>query len=280
MISNARMYSITPTVGAMWRQIFESIAGRASVPLKWLEHGQPAPIEDLWRRDDLGAVFMCGLPYVRSVPRPAIVAAPVPSPDSFRSQPQYWSEFVVRADSGFEVIEDTFGHRMAFTTMGSQSGCLAALFYLMAAGGHGALYKEVIQPRITPLGALTAVIDGLADVAPIDSYSFSLLEKFAPQLTSQVKIVAQTAPTAISPIVASQPVPRSLESEFLEAHKNGVTGALMATLQLERFTSVDPGEYDILMRSFDAATTYWHEHPFASSVHPAFAELATGPLRV
>jgi ABC-type phosphate/phosphonate transport system substrate-binding protein len=279
MISNARMYSITPTVGAMWRQIFEGIAGRASVPLKWLEHVPPAPIEDLWRRDDLGAVFMCGLPYVRSVPRPAIVAAPVPSPGSFKGQPQYWSEFVVRADSGFEVIEDTFGHRIAFTTMGSQSGCLAALFYLMAAGGKGALYREVIQPRITPLGALTAVIDGLADVAPIDAYSFSLLEKFAPQLTSQVKVVERTAPTAIPPIVASRSVPSSLESAFLEAHKNGVTGALMATLQLERFTSVDPGAYDILMRRFDAAITYWHEHPFASSVHPAFAELATGPLK-
>ena len=58
---------------------------------------------------------MCGLPYSRAEPRPALVAAPVPSPADFHGQPLYWSELVVRADSGFELIEDTFGHRMAFT---------------------------------------------------------------------------------------------------------------------------------------------------------------------
>ena len=279
MIANARMYCVTPAVEALWRQLFVAIADHAAVPLSWLEHVPPAPIEDLWRRGDLGAVFMCGLPYARSVPRPALVAAPVPSQPAFRGQPQYWSEFVVRADSGFELIEDTFGHRIALTTLGSQSGCLAALFFLMAAGTSGALYREVIPPCVTPLRALTAVVDGLADVAPIDAYSLSLMEKYTPELTSQLRVIARTAPTAIPPIVASQPVASSLESAFLEAHKNASTGAIMATLQLARFSPADPASYDVLTRRFDAALTFWHEHPFASVVHPAFAELATGPLR-
>jgi ABC-type phosphate/phosphonate transport system substrate-binding protein len=156
-----------------------------------------APITELWGRQDLGAVFMCGLPYSRSVPRPAIVAAPVPSPPDFHGQPQYWSELVVRADSRFEVIEDTFGRRIALTAMESQSGCLAALYYLMAfaAGGSTSLYREVIEPRVTPLGAMTAVIEGLADVAPIDSYAFSLARQYMPELTSQLRTVARTPPT-------------------------------------------------------------------------------------
>jgi ABC-type phosphate/phosphonate transport system substrate-binding protein len=193
-------------------------------------------------------------------------------------EPQYWSELVVRADSGFELIEDTFGHRMAFTAPDSQSGCFAALYFLMAAGGSGPLYREVIAPRVTPLGALTAVVEGVADVAPIDSYAFSLLQVFRPELTSQLRIVARTAPTAIPPLVASQPVSASLESAFLEAHKNTSMTDLMTPLQLARFVRPDPGKYDVLKRRFDAATTFWRQHPIAATVHPAFAGLAAGPL--
>jgi ABC-type phosphate/phosphonate transport system substrate-binding protein len=272
------MYSLAPAAGQAWQRLLFAISEAAGVSLTYVEHQQPAPIGELWRREDLGAVFMCGLPYARSVPRPAIVAAPVPSPPDFQGQPQYWSELVVRADSRFHLIQDTFGHRIALTAMDSQSGCLAALYYLMAAGAKGSLYREVIEPRVTPLGAMTAVVEGLADVAPIDSYAFSLAQQYMPELTSQLRTVARTSPTAIPPIVSSGPVQPSLESAFLEAHKNTSMAPLMADLQLERFVRPDLEAYDVLKRRFDAAITFWRQHPFACSVHPAFAELATGPL--
>jgi ABC-type phosphate/phosphonate transport system substrate-binding protein len=278
VIANARMYSVLPSAGESWRQLLAAISEAAGASLTYVEHPQPAPISDLWRREDMGAVFMCGLPFARSVPRPAIVAAPVPSPPAFHGQPQYWSELVVRADSSFELIEDTFGHRIALTAMESQSGCLAALYYLMAAGKTGALYREVIEPRVTPLGAMTAVIEGLADVAPVDSFAFSLAQQYIPKLTSQLRIVARTAATPIPPIVSSRPVQPSLESAFLEAHTNTSMAPLMANLQLERFVRPDADAYDLLKRRFDAAITFWRQHPFACSVHPAFSELATGPL--
>jgi ABC-type phosphate/phosphonate transport system substrate-binding protein len=125
---------------------------------------------------------------------------------------------------------------------------------------------------------MTAVIEGLADVAPIDSYAFSLARRYMPELTSQLRTVARTSPTAIPPIVSSRPVQPSLESAFLEAHKNASMAPLMADLQLERFVRPDLEGYDLLKRRFDAAITFWRHHPFACSVHPAFAELAAGPL--
>jgi ABC-type phosphate/phosphonate transport system substrate-binding protein len=273
MIANARMYSVTPAVGDLWRRLFGAIAAEAGVLLDWIEHGAPAPINDLWSREDLGAVFMCGLPYSRSLPRPALVAAPVPSPVGFEGRPQYWSELVVRADSEFQTVEETFGHRIALTTMESQSGCLAALYFLMPAGGHRALYREVIAPQITPVGAAQAVIQGLAEIAPVDSFAFALLNRHSPELTSQLRVIGRTASTAIPPLVASRPVPASLETAFLEAHKNTSMAALMTDLQLERFARPDPVGYDLLRRRFEAAVAFWHQHAFANSVHPAFAEL-------
>lgn len=276
MISNARMYSLVPAAGQAWQRLFEAVAANAHLPLTYGEHNAPKPISELWGRQDLGAVFMCGLPFARSVPRPTLVAVPIPSPPDFQAQPQYWSELVVRADSDFEAIEDTFGHRIALTTMESQSGCLALLYHLMPFGGARALYQTLIDPRLTPLGAMTAVVEGLADIAPIDSFAFSLAAQYIPELTSQLRVAGRTVPTPIPPIVSSGPVPSSLESAFLEAHNNPSMTPLLADLQLARFLRPDPETYDVLRRRFDAAMTYWRQHPFACSAHPAFAELATG----
>src|SRR3979409_1155456 len=112
---------------------------------------------------------------------------------------------VVRKDSGFHTIEDTFGGRIALTVPDSQSGCLAALYYLMTAADRFPPYREVITPKVTPLGAMSAVIEGAADVAPIDSYAFCLLQKYRWDLTSQLRTVARTARTPIPPLVASGP---------------------------------------------------------------------------
>jgi ABC-type phosphate/phosphonate transport system substrate-binding protein len=178
---------------------------------------------------------------------------------------------VVRKDSGFQTIEDTFGGRIALTVPDSQSGCLAALYYLMTVADRFPLYGEVITPRVTPLGAMSAVIEGAADVAPIDSYAFCLLQKYRRDLTSQLRSVGRTAPTPIPPLVSSSAGMEQLQAAFLEAHRIPALAALMAGLLLDRFVRPDPASYDALRLNFETATRYWRSHPLAATVHPAFA---------
>ena len=209
MIANARMYSVSPEAAALWRALLAALIETSGSSIAVIDHPEPTPLEELWRRNDKGAVFMCGLPYARAASRPVLLAAPVPSPPEFAGAAQYWSDLVVRRDSDFGAIEQTFGQRIAFTVPESQSGCVAALTYLMSLhrsqtpNRDAPLYRELIAPTITPLGALTAVVDGAADVAPIDSYALRLLELYRPELTSQVRVIAQTMPTPIPPLVAS-----------------------------------------------------------------------------
>jgi ABC-type phosphate/phosphonate transport system substrate-binding protein len=270
MIANARMYSVSPQAARLWRELLSAIIRHSGLDIALLEHGEPAPIERLWERTDKAAVFMCGLPFSRSTPRPELIAAPVPSPSAFRGLPQYWSELVVRNDGALQTIEDTFGGRIALTVPDSQSGCLAALYYLMAKPQKFPPYREVITPRITPLGAMSAVIDGAAEVAPIDSYAYSLLQKYRPDLTSQLRVVGRTVPTPIPPLVASHAGLDGLRAAFLEAHEIRALQPLMADLLLERFVLPDPAAYDALRLNYAAATQYWREHPLAASVHATF----------
>jgi ABC-type phosphate/phosphonate transport system substrate-binding protein len=275
LIANARMYSVSAQVADLWRRLLLGVGREAGMDLEMVEHAAPAPLEELWQRQDQAAVFMCGLPFARGRAvggncTSQIIAAPVPSPADFRGMPIYWSELVVRSDSRFATIADTFGGRIAFTVAQSQSGYAAPLRFLAQGPGPEPRYGEVVAPCVTPLNALRAVIDGAADVAPIDSYAFALLERHCPHLTSEVRSVARTEPTPIPPLVASPGSFAALQAAFLEAHRNDALREVMQALLLERFVLPDPVAYDKLDVGFTESLAFWRLHRIASIVHPAF----------
>jgi ABC-type phosphate/phosphonate transport system substrate-binding protein len=276
MIANARMYSVTPPVAALWRSLLGTILAGTDTRVEIVDHAPPAPISELWQRPDKAAVFMCGLPWSLAAPQPGLVAAPVPSPETFAGQPCYWSDIVVRADSPIQAIEQTFGQRLALTTPESQSGYAALLHALIPFGGSAPLYREIIEPRFTPLGALTAVIERKAEVAPIDSYAFALLSKHAPDLTAQVRVIMRTEPTAIPVLVASGPASSAITAAFLQAHEVPAAAPLMGQLLIDRFARPESGAYDALKERFQTMAAFWRRHPLAEKAHPLFAaELAT-----
>ncbi len=271
MIANARMYSVTPEVGALWRRLLAAVLGRADPAVEIVDHAPPAPIAELWARPDKSAVFMCGLPQSLAAPRPALVAAPVPSPSAYRGRACYWTDLVVRADSGFETLEQTFGHRLALTSPESQSGYAAPLHALMAHAGTAPLYREVVAPVFTPMGALRAVIDGHADVAPLDSYALALMRRHAPDLVAQVRVVASTEPTAVPAFVASGAASPAVVEAFLAADRQADSRTLMEPLLLTRFERPDAAGYDALRQRFETMRAFWRSHPLAETIHSTFA---------
>ena len=278
MIANARMYAMDVQATELWRALLRAVTAQAGLNVEVIEHAPPAAIDDLWRRTDMAAVFMCGLPYSRSDPKPTLIAAPVPAAADFAGRPEYWSEVVVRSDSRFYDLESTFGGKLCLTALNSQSGYAAALQHLMAfdvarsskGGARSPLYREIAAPAITPLGAVTAVVAGTADVAPIDAYAYRLLQKHRGDLTSKLRTVARTARTPIPPLVASIEGATALRAAFTAAHRDSALTILMAGLELSHFVTPDPRDYDALRINFESATAYWRAHALAEIVHPAF----------
>jgi ABC-type phosphate/phosphonate transport system substrate-binding protein len=278
MIANARMYAVGAQAAELWRALLSTVSAQAGLNVEVIEHAPPAAIDDLWRRSDMAAVFMCGLPYSRADPKPTLIAAPVPAAAEFAGRPEYWSELVVRIDSPFYDLESTLGGKICLTAPNSQSGYAAALQCLMAfdvardnkAGARPPLYREITAPAVTPLGAVTAVVAGTADVAPIDAYAYRLLQKYRGDLTSKLRTVAHTARTPIPPLVASIEGATGLRAAFTAAHRDPALKVLLAGLELSHFVTPDPRDYDALRIGFESATAYWREHALAEIVHPAF----------
>src|SRR6184192_3742566 len=220
-VASARMYSWSPTLTAAWRRMLQWVADRAGGGLKVLELADPYPLEELWARDDLGCVFMCGYPWAMRAERPHLLAAPVPSPPRYGGRPIYFTDFVVRADSAYRTLEDTFGGRLAYSIEHSHSGYNAARFHLLAyrRPDRPTFYRQLVGPLIRQTPVIEAVIEGRADVGPVNGYALDLLHRHGDARAKRVRVVATTVAAPSAPLVASPMVD--------EAARERLTGALL-----------------------------------------------------
>ena len=252
-VASARMYSWSPTLTAAWRRLLEWVAERSGGALKVLELADPYPLEELWAREDLGCVFMCGYPWAMRAERPHLLAAPVPSPPRYRDRPIYFTDFIVREDSPFQTLEDTFGGCIAYSIEHSHSGYNAARFHLLAhrQADRPTLYAKVLGPLHRQLPVIDAVLDGRADVGPVDAYGLDLLRRHGAERAKRVRVVATTLPAPSAPLVASPGVDADTRARLVEAllaaHAAPELAATLDELLIARFVPADAEAFDVML---------------------------------
>ena len=165
------------------------LARESNVDLRVIDHKFPAPLAELWSRPDLGCAFMCGFPYRLAQHPPKPVAAPLPAG---AGKPIYATRLVVRADSAFDTLQDTFGGRLGFTVEDSHSGYNALRHHLLPyRQQRGAnLYCESVGPLTTPRRVIDALLAGAIDVGPLDGYAMDLMLRHDPGLVKQLRTIA------------------------------------------------------------------------------------------
>jgi ABC-type phosphate/phosphonate transport system substrate-binding protein len=253
LVANARMYAITPASAAAWLRLFAWLAENSGVPLEPVAHAFPAPLNELWARRDLGAVFICGYPYMLGGKRQQILAVPVPAPARYAGRPVYMTDFVVAADSRFRRLEDTFGRRIGYTVDDSHSGCNAPRRHLLRyrTPERPQLYAGSVGPLYTPRKVIEAVLAGEIDVGPVDGYNLDILRRHEPELVARLRVVATTDPAPIPLLAAGPDCPpeaaAALRRALLAFGTAPETADLRDALCLSHFTAARPEDYDLTL---------------------------------
>ncbi len=218
-ISNARMYSVTPAVEALWQDLLARIGQMAEVPLTYMPYPAPQPLETLWARPDLGCVFMCGYPIALKLADVVPIAAPIPSAAWAGGKALYRTDLIVRRDSPFQTLEQTFGGVAGWTVDHSHSGFNAFRHHLLAyrTSARPKLYAEMRGNLVTARKILDSVLDGSIDVGPLDAYWHALIAKHLPDLTKDIRVVASTDLAPIPAFVASQHMPAAQVQRLRES---------------------------------------------------------------
>jgi ABC-type phosphate/phosphonate transport system substrate-binding protein len=250
MLANARMYSVTPASKAAWTRLFNWVIERADVDVQLVEHEPPRLLADLWERDDLGAVMMCGLPLSRRAVRPVILAQPLPSLPRYAGRAVYCTDIVVGVNSPCKTLEDTFGRRAGYTLKDSQSGYYAFRHHLMTA--HPAQrepYASIAGGLMNARGVIKAIAENRIDVGPLDGYVHDLIRHTEPEYAAQVRIIATTDPTPMPAVIATAPMAPSEVTRMRDAFKAAIATAELAAereaLLLADFLVPDAAVYQV-----------------------------------
>jgi ABC-type phosphate/phosphonate transport system substrate-binding protein len=257
MIASARMYSWSPSAAAAWHRLLDWIAKTAGVDLRVLDQSDPTPLDDVWKRDDMGCVFMCGYPWALRGDRPTLLASPVPSPPRYGGRAVYVTDFIVRADGPHRTLEDTFGGSIAYSTEHSHSAYNAPRFHLLkyVTPARRTLYRAVLGPYVRQRPIIDAVIKGDADVAAVDGYALDLMRRHDPDAAAKVRVVATTVPAPSPPLVASPSLAATDRERLIETLVSAHRGAraLLDDVLLLRFARVAPADFDVFLERDRAA---------------------------
>jgi len=269
LVANARMYSTgAAQAGDAWTSLLNWVVARADAPLEVLDYPPPKPLDALWARGDLGCTFMCGLPYARD-PRPLTpIIAPVVRGARYAGQPIYFTDIVVRTDSPYRSLEDTFGRRVGYTVHHSQSGYVALrehlLPYRLKVGAT--LYKEVVGPLYGARDVVDALLAGRIDVGPLDSYVLDLVRHLQPDTGAKLRTIATTRAAPIPLFVATAPIGAdlvgNLQAAFRSAARAEDLKAERDMLLIADFVIPEREPYQALRARAEAAAAYpdvWQE---------------------
>ena len=251
-VVNARMYSVTAECKADWHRVLGWALRRADLDWPIVDFDAPAPLSQLWARDDLGAAMMCGLPFALHMPRPTLIAAPLPSAAHYGGEPVYCTDIVVAADSPHRTIDATFGGIVGYTLADSMSGAVALREFLLPlrAARGSRLYRGAVGGLINARGVIDAIVSGRIDVGPLDSYSHDLLRRYDPTLAAQVRTIASTPMRPIPPLVATASIApaalKRLRDALLGTRRASELADTMSRLQLAGFAVPDAAGYDVL----------------------------------
>ncbi len=266
-IMNARMYAVTAPVEELWRTLLVNITRAAGVELSYLPYPAPQPLEQLWTRADLGAVFMCGYPIAQQLAPVVPIAAPIPRAPWANGRAVYRTDLIVRADAPYRSLEDTFGGRAGWTVAHSHSGFNALRHHLLA-------YRTPLRPKlyahmqgelVTARNVLDSVRAGRLDVGPLDAYWHLLLAHHAPELTAGVRVLASTALAPMPAFVAAADTPPELvarlQAAFVAAAGQDWFAPLAGELLLTGFMPVTRETFAPLLEWERLARTAGYEQP-------------------
>ncbi|HVO47049.1 MAG TPA: PhnD/SsuA/transferrin family substrate-binding protein [Steroidobacteraceae bacterium] len=266
-IANARMYAVTPEVEVTWQELLSNVAREADAELAYVRYPAPAPLEEFWSRPDLGAVFMCGYPVALKLAAVTPIASPIPRAAWAGGRAVYRSDLIVREDSSYRTLADTFGGRAGWTVSHSQSGFNAFRYTLLGhrTADRPSLYREMKGNLITARNVLDSVREGRLDIGPLDAYWHMLIARHAPNLTSGVRVLTSTPLTPMPPFVAAAGAPpelvRRLRESFLGARSRSWFSRCAEVLMLDGFAAVDAGTFEPLLEWDRAAKQAGYELP-------------------
>jgi phosphonate transport system substrate-binding protein len=209
----------------------------------------PLPGDDPFQRGEADVGFMCApsLLLLRAATTPSIELIPVATvwvDRRAKGRPVYFSDVVVRADSGIDSFDQLRAQTWAHNDDRSLSGWHSALQRLRAVPDSARFFSKTIASG-SHLESLRLVTEGLADGAAIDSNVLIMERAQHPELRPRLRVIESWGPWPIQPaVVRALPdeIKRRIAGHLTDLHA-GAAAAALDGIPFERFAPITYDDY-------------------------------------
>jgi phosphonate transport system substrate-binding protein len=210
----------------------------------------PLPGDDPFAREGADVGFMCApsLLLLRAENNPSIEllpVAPVWADERTDGRPVYFSDVVVRADSGIDSFDQLRGRTWAYNDDRSLSGWHSALHRLSWVREGTEFFSETVASG-SHLESLRLVTEGLVDAAAIDSNVLIMERAQSLEHRTSLRVIESWGPWPIQPVTVRASLPDEVKTQIaalLSTMHTSVPATALAGIPFERFAAITYEDY-------------------------------------
>lgn len=251
-----------PNADGMVSQIAEYLSKRLRISIQVVTGGNWQDREQALFSGEIQIGWVCGLPYVvemqKPVPSLELLTAQVMSGVRYGGKPVYFSDVVVRADSGLNKFEDLRGKQWAYNEPHSHSGYNITRYMLAKKGINGEFFSKSIQAG-SHERALRLLLRGKIDATALDSTVLETELSTNPELSRQTRVVESWGPSPIPPWVFHRSLDKKLvfelRNEMIQMSKDDEGKAILNHGRISGFVAVNDHDYDEIREMYKIGST-------------------------
>jgi phosphonate transport system substrate-binding protein len=210
----------------------------------------PLPGDDPFHRGEADVGFMCApsLLLLRAANSPSVELIPVAmvwADQRANGRPVYFSDVVVRADSGIDSFDQLRARTWAYNDDRSLSGWHSALQRLRDVPSGSEFFSKRVASG-SHLESLRLVTEGAIDAAAIDSNALIIQRARNPGTRMGLRVIESWGPWPIQPAVARASLPEEVKNQVaahLGALHTDVSAAAFEGIPFERFAPITYDDY-------------------------------------
>ncbi|WP_164009380.1 PhnD/SsuA/transferrin family substrate-binding protein [Pyxidicoccus trucidator] len=239
----------------VYSKLADWLAGQLGRQVEFVSGFSYGTISEMIDDGAVDAAFICGYPYVlkQDGPDPTIdvLAAPVMKAPRYGNQPLYFSDLIVRSDSGFRRFEDLKGATLVYNEESSNSGYNMPRSFLIERGLTEGFFGKVLRSG-SHEESIRMVASGEADASFVDSLVLDYDRELHFGSAADVRVLMSLGPEAIPPVVVSTTMEPELRRRmgFALTHMHEDAGGrqILDEALISRFEPVEDAHYDGIRR--------------------------------
>jgi phosphonate transport system substrate-binding protein len=207
----------------------------------------PLPGDDPFQRNEADVGFMCApsLVLLRALDHPSVElvpVAPVWADERTKGLPVYFSDVVVRADSGIGSFDLLQGRTWAYNDERSLSGWHSVRQRARAVATETEFFSSAVASG-SHLESLRLLMQGRVDAAAIDSNVLTMERAKHPEFRVLLHVIESWGPYPIQPVVVRASLPNEIKAQIAEHLSDLDAHAAPAGIPFERFAPVTYEDY-------------------------------------